>query len=250
MSDDGGDEFFVGYLPTPTRLRRFLWLTLVALLLIAGATAAVIASRMRDPGDGRWTPEARANVEGLLVNQPYPMLWTDREMLLLVGQGKVAVKVPENLLGRYVGITGSLIERPGRRMVELSDAPDAVRALERTRTDIGRPGIEYGETVHLSGEIIDPKCYLGAMKPGDGKTHKACAALCLRGGIPPMFHTIAADGREMLYLLGGSDLTPVDAETRASLIAHVGEPVTIDGVAVNVGNLPILEIQHDGIKRR
>ena len=25
----------------------------------------------------------------------------------------------------------------------------------------------------------------GAMKPGDGKTHKGCAALCLRGGIPP-----------------------------------------------------------------
>ena len=38
----------------------------------------------------------------------------------------------------------------------------------------------------LRGEIVDSKCYLGAMKPGDQKTHKACATLCIRGGIPPV----------------------------------------------------------------
>ena len=40
------------------------------------------------------------------------------------------------------------------------------------------------DNVTLKGEIIDPKCYLGAMKPGGGKTHKACAMRCIAGGIP------------------------------------------------------------------
>ena len=57
----------------------------------------------------------------------------------------------------------------------------------------------------LAGEIIDPKCYFGAMKPGEGKIHKACATLCLRGGIPPMFMTTDEQGRHVYYLLTKPD---------------------------------------------
>ncbi len=57
------------------------------------------------------------------------------------------------------------------------------------------------EHVTLKGEIIDPKCYLGAMKPGGGKTHKACAMLCISGGVPPMLVTRDANKQETFYLL-------------------------------------------------
>lgn len=51
---------------------------------------------------------------------------------------------------------------------------------------------EVTTPVTLDGELVDSKCYLGTMKPGDGKTHKSCAILCLRGGIPPLFVSKAA----------------------------------------------------------
>ena len=47
------------------------------------------------------------------------------------------------------------------------------------------PSRAIGE-VTLVGEVVDPKCWLGDMKPGDGKAHAACARLCMEGGIPPM----------------------------------------------------------------
>ena len=36
----------------------------------------------------------------------------------------------------------------------------------------------------ITGEILDPKCYFGVMKPGDGLLHKSCAIRCISGGIP------------------------------------------------------------------
>ena len=38
----------------------------------------------------------------------------------------------------------------------------------------------------VKGEIVDPKCFFGVMKPGEGKPHKDCAIRCILGGIPPV----------------------------------------------------------------
>ena len=54
--------------------------------------------------------------------------------------------------------------------------------------------------VSLIGEIVDSKCYLGAMKPGAGRGHKACATLCISGGIPPVL-VVRGDGEGVSYLL-------------------------------------------------
>ena len=50
----------------------------------------------------------------------------------------------------------------------------------------------------LTGEICDGKCYAGAMRPGRGLAHKACADLCLTGGIPPVFVSSGAVERPQL----------------------------------------------------
>ncbi|MGE6744243.1 hypothetical protein ACQKGC_28815, partial [Allorhizobium pseudoryzae] len=42
----------------------------------------------------------------------------------------------------------------------------------------------------IAGEICDGKCYAGAMRPGSGLAHKACANLCLIGEIPAVFVTV------------------------------------------------------------
>ena len=52
----------------------------------------------------------------------------------------------------------------------------------------------------VEGEIVDSKCHLGVMKPGEGPTHRDCAVRCLLGRIPPMFvaHNRADLGRVSL----------------------------------------------------
>jgi hypothetical protein len=100
--------------------------------------------------------------------------------------------------------------------------------------------------VTLRGEIIDSKCYLGAMKPGGGKTHKACAALCLAGGVPPMFVTRGADGREAYYLLASPNGGPVAPE----LHAYAGDPVEIIGEIEQMDDLRTLKVTPAAIRRR
>jgi hypothetical protein len=101
------------------------------------------------------------------------------------------------------------------------------------------------EEVTLHGEIIDPKCYLGAMKPGGGKTHKGCAALCLRGGVPPMLVT-RTGGREVYCLLVTAEGGLADEEA----IPYVGDAVSIRGRLERDADLLRLAIAPQSIQRR
>jgi len=40
-------------------------------------------------------------------------------------------------------------------------------------------------TQTLVGEIVDSKCFLGVMNPGQLTTHRACAIRCISGGVRP-----------------------------------------------------------------
>jgi hypothetical protein len=55
----------------------------------------------------------------------------------------------------------------------------------------------------LVGEIVDRKCYLGNMNPGNGKVHRDCAVRCLSGGILPVFATNDFNGSPAVLLLTG-----------------------------------------------
>ena len=57
----------------------------------------------------------------------------------------------------------------------------------------------------IKGEIIDPKCYFGVMKPGEGKPHRDCAIRCILGGISPMLAVKNEKGEANYYLLASSD---------------------------------------------
>ena len=91
-------------------------------------------------------------------------------------------------------------------------------------------------TVTLTGEIVDSKCYLGVMNPGQGKVHRDCAARCLSGGIPPIF--ITTDGREQFLLVG------LDGRAlgRDALREFVAESITIQGRVLARGDSQLLEI--------
>src|SRR5262249_47707822 len=97
----------------------------------------------------------------------------------------------------------------------------------------------------LRGEIIDPKCHSGAMKPGDGKAHKACAVLCLRGGIPPIF----LDDSGARYLLLDEGGNALHGESLDAILPFVGDRVEVRGSTSASGDLKFLQTDVHQIRR-
>jgi len=188
------DPFYVGYFPLPDAVRRFVFPWLAANLVLLVAVAVVIAQQQRDPGGGVWDTGKPATYEGVLTLDPYPLLQvTDTDVpgglltVMPIEQGKRGAQ--ERLAdydGQRVRLTGYVTRRTGRVVLGLEAGGDAIQALGESSPDEAFASRDLGQHA-LVGEIVDPQCYFGAMKPGQGKPHKVCATLCITGGIPPSF---------------------------------------------------------------
>jgi hypothetical protein len=116
----------------------------------------------------------------------------------LVGPGKHGAEAMlAHLPDGPVTVRGKRIERGGMQMFEVVEAHGAAAAGEARRDSTPRSGA----TVTLRGEIVDSKCFLGVMNPGEGAVHRDCARRCLSGGIPPMLLVRDGAGREQLVAL-------------------------------------------------
>jgi hypothetical protein len=241
------EEFYIGYdPPMPPRLARFI--TRIAIGAAAGAVSiAAIAAIGHVPLDGGTFAfgQPRA-VSGMIADRPYPALRIDgidpaAPWPLLVAPGKHgADALVRGLGGQRVTLKGTPIQRDGYTMFEVTPGsvapvpPSAEGRLETesasirqttgTHADADTDTASSGQ-VTLRGEIVDSKCFLGVMVPGAGQTHKDCASLCLRGGIPPALFVRDRMGRSSLLLL--EDLSGHPVGPRA--IALAGEPVEISG---------------------
>ncbi len=112
------------------------------------------------------------------------------------------------------------------------------------RFDMGIENTQaLGDTM-LSGEIIDPKCYLGAMNPGEGKPHRSCAIRCISGGIMPMLTWMNGNKREYAVLTGSYG-RPINKE----VLFAVAEPVRIRGKLFTLENWKWFEIEPSAIER-
>ncbi len=184
------DEFYIGYEPDmpvgmAERIRRVAR-GLVALALVMPAVLVFTEDRFA-PGVFEY---GRARTfTGRIVEFPYPALISDdairtNRVFWLVGPGKHGAEdIVRGLDGQRVQLSGSLIERDGNAMIEVLS--DGVVMTATGATEI-EPLRSLG-VITVEGEIVDSKCHLGVMKPGEGPTHRDCAVRCLLGGIPPMF---------------------------------------------------------------
>lgn len=251
------DAFFIGWLPLPHSYARFLRPVAVGMLLLAAVSALLLSAAQRSPGTAVWEDERPHTFEGIVYASPYALLRVEGEQpgdavrtILLVEEGKFgAVERVQPFDGQPVRVTGTLLHRDGRCLLELAEGTAGLQAMSRKKpqaAQLRRGGIQARGTVTLRGEIIDSKCYLGAMKPGGGKTHKACAALCLAGGVPPMLVTRDRDNRETYYLLTASDGGPLARDA----FDYVGDPVEVTGRLELDGDLQVLKVAASDIRRR
>ncbi len=248
-SSPSGSDFYVGYLAAPSsvvRLARTAALVVPLMMLAFGAT---LATTRRDPGPAVWEDGTARTFVGVVQASPFPMLHLLEPSgdvpagaaLLIVEVGKHGGgRRAAPLDGRRATLSGFLLTRDGRRMIELEEGPDALR-------DDGPGGepptdIPLGY-VELVGEIVDSKCYLGAMKPGEGRVHQECAIRCISAGIPPMLVASDAQGRSAYLLLSNADGAALGPE----ILPFVGTPARVTGHAVRRGDLLILQTSIDRI---
>lgn len=176
-------------------MRRTVPLIAASLCLLAG----VAALAMGHPGNGQWRA-GEVVLEGVVLAHPWPVLrvrdqgaalgeqWSS---VLIVEYGKLGADRAirrAGVDGHSARLTGTIIERDGRRILELAPRPGAIVDLGPRGTADPRSAPGWtparGPAITLEGEIVDPKCYHGAMRPGQGEVHRACARVCIAGGIP------------------------------------------------------------------
>lgn len=227
----------------------FVIATVAAAVVLAGILAlgqAPFAAAFFEFGNVR-------EFEGTIQARPIPFLIvgdSDRtnglpglERIAIVGEGKFgAFDSVKDLDGKKVRLRGTLIYRGDTRMIELAEG--AVNAVAGDPAAPGRPDEDLGE-MKLKGEIIDSKCYLGVMNPGNHKTHRSCAVACLRGGIPAMFLVKDAEGRTSeLWLLSKEGEPMNDA-----ILDYVAEPVELKGRVIRRGDSLFFKAEPESITR-
>ncbi len=238
------NDFYVGYLPkAPAVLAGFVRRVVIVLGLLAVTAALVLLVGQMPFANSAFEYGKVRSFQGTVVARPFPMLLVARpgdvgrqekySRYLLVAPGKHgADDLVAGFDGKQVRLQGQLIYRERGTMVEIT--PGSIRVTDAAAT-VPETVHELG-TVTLTGEIVDSKCYLGVMNPGQGKVHRDCAARCISGGIPPIFAT--SEGREQ-FLLVGMDGRALGHDALREFIA---EPITIQGKRLEKGSMQLLQI--------
>jgi hypothetical protein len=223
--------FFVGWSGrTALPLLGFLTLTLVTWVAGFTALAFALGVTVDDPGGGDFT--GNKQITGTLIADPYPMIVTDndRHTVVLSGGGKRGVQAEARSLdGKHVRATGFGVKRGDRDLLLVGN-------LELTPGDAVPPVREPQGIWRLTGEICDGKCSLGVMRPGDKPAHKACANVCLLGGVPPVFITTTPVLGTRYLLLGDPENHALPDELRD----YVAVTSRMDGVLEQIGDALIL----------
>lgn len=226
------DDFYIGYeAAMPAGLARHLGRVALGLVGLACALALTAVLAQAPFTDGVFEFGRERSFEGLLSVTPYPTLRVgpDSRRIWLVGMGKHGATSEVNGVdGRRVRVTGTLIERDGETMLQVGAS--GISPLPSPAVHV--PPLHRAGPKTLEGEIVDSKCHLGVMKPGEGPVHRDCAVRCLLGGVPPLLVVRAADGS------GTRKVPLVDLDGSAldlDLEPWVARPVRIRGVLYRRG---------------
>jgi len=239
-------EFYVGYrAQNGPHLSRFVRKRIRHLFFYATVIGLLILLCSKGSGDGRFEFGTQRDFEGLLSLDPVPTLLVERpgqvdtsskvsgfSSYLLVNPQKFgAFKGDRALHGKRVKLKGSLIYRDQQTAIEIDEASVEVLSQESL------PPSESLGLHTFQGEIVDSKCYLGVMRPGNLKTHRACAIQCIRGGVPPVLIVRdSLDHAVYLFLVGEEGEAVND-----KVLGMVAEGIEVTGEVERQGTRLILK---------
>ena len=215
------NEFYIGWMANaPKSFAKFIKKYLVALLPVVIALAGLLALSQKKFAAGNFEFGQLTELKGIYFNSPVPCIkvingkdiWGNVSYMTipLIGYGKhgadgiiTDIEKEKNisLNQKEVTLKGTLLYNDGKTLMQIdkNDNP-----LIKISTAVISPeflpkkkdlGIQT-----MKGEIVDPKCFFGVMKPGEGKPHKDCAIRCILGGMPPVLVYCSATVDYRTYL--------------------------------------------------
>ncbi len=259
-TDPDQSPFYVGYqAKAPQVIARSLSLASIGLFAISALLAAGLATWQEPFDRGVFEFGVETTVVGTLLSDPIPHLWVEPGVdsgkgapvapggYLLVELGKYGFSSQRTSPGR-VRVIGSLIRSEAGKMIEVhSIEPIPSETLSIALQPTAAPSVpslqDLGSQT-LRGEIVDAKCYYGVMKPGRKKPHRACASLCIRGGIPAVLLSQQRNSRRAVILVPNGE-EPIGSE----LLSRIAEPVQVEGIVQQRGDLQFLRLDTMAIRR-
>jgi hypothetical protein len=249
------DEFYIGWeAKPPSSVGKNSRRLVVLILLLGFSTAITLACAQRLIGKSVFEWGRKKTFSGILKADPYPHLLVLRpgksadlplfSSYYLVAPWKFGLQKEKITAfdGKSVSLTGTLIYRDNQTMIEVQpdsiisspDIPQWPEVASQVKAQQSQTNTRLPVT--LKGEIVDSKCFLGVMNPGQLTPHRACAIRCISGGVPPVLLVRAADRPAMYFLLVSTDGKPVNKQ----VLDLVAEPVEITGQIEYQGELMIL----------
>lgn len=241
------DEFYIGWeAKAAPGIGSAVRKAVIGLLILALLVPVVLAISQHTIGVCVFEWGTVKKFSGVLKLQPYPHLLVPRpgatgaqnnfSTYYLVAPFKFGLDREKlsALDGKTVLLQGTLIYRGNQTMVEA--LPDSIKAAEKQFPLLpGMETIALGKQT-LTGEIVDSKCFLGVMNPGQLLPHRACAIRCISGGVPPVLLVRQKNGPAIYLLLVSADGKPVNQQ----VLDLVAEPLQITGEVERQGDLLIL----------
>ena len=143
------DEFFVGYLPVPSRLSRFLTICAVLLVAVFGALSYASGATQDDPGDGRFRFDfGRQTVTGVVELNPYPLIHVTEGSEQIPAGTTLMMSGGGNLTNELASVQHAVRDEDadlavtGMAMVAMADGEMDATETERLETYSGALGVD------------------------------------------------------------------------------------------------------------
>lgn len=232
-------KYFIGWADQmPIRNAKALRKLLIPAIVLIPILAFILVFFSKPFNNHRFELGTVKTFTGVYYSNPAPILILEEDQTpilhdphaLLVGYGKNGAagfmraieKQTGSLNGKKIIIQGTLIYGDGRTLIELTKKENSLlEVLTDTISKSPPSELSYSE---YEGEIVDPKCWFGVMKPAEGKVHKSCAIRCVSGGIPPVLRIKQSD-QYHYFILKGEDGQDINHE----VLQYIAEPVGISG---------------------
>lgn len=248
-------EFYVPYIEgslgkkTKRKLKYFIFLSILFIM-----TAAILFSFSQKPfKNSTFELSSSTKITGIYHENPYPMLHVEIakntfKNILLLGFGKSSAnpfleKLQSEVIAlnnKTLSIEGNLIYYNGKTLLQITN-DEKVILVDETMQYL--PNKKIISEMTLQGEIIDPKCYFGVMKPGFGKIHRSCAVRCISGGIPPVLATTDENNISEYYLITDKEGNAIHKD----ILPFIGKLCNIKGVVEKIDDWYLFKIDPQDI---
>lgn len=259
------DEFYIGWMPNaPYTFTKHVRWVVTALFLLSIGICIFLSLLQIKFSNAVFEFGQLTEIKGIYSRFPVPSLKVETHQdafgnstyvtMPLVGYGKSGAEGLINKLEKdnhisfdkkQVTFKGTLLYSDGKTLLQIdgNDQP-LISVVETNDASLASTVTELG-TKQLTGEILDPKCYFGVMKPGHGKPHRDCAIRCIAGGICPVFKTSNESGLTNYYLI----LDENGSKMNGDLTDYVSDPVSLTARVVQYNDWIILYVNKNSIRR-